>query len=66
MAISPVRTISTRPCGRTIRSKAAILSADPVTSNRHIVSVEAVFGLGEAVVGNQAHGVLDEVEWRAG
>ena len=27
-----MRTISTRPCGRTIRSKASILSAEPVTS----------------------------------
>lgn len=27
-----------------------MFTADPVTSNRHIVSVEAVFGLGEAVV----------------
>src|SRR6187551_2315308 len=32
MAISPVRTISIRPWGRIIRSKASILSAEPVTS----------------------------------
>src|SRR5690349_19655582 len=32
MAISPVRAISIRPNGRTIRSKASILSQEPVTS----------------------------------
>src|SRR5262249_3405772 len=31
-AISPVRTISIRPNGRTIRSNASILSSEPVTS----------------------------------
>ncbi len=31
-ATSPVRTISSRPCGRSMLSKASILSCDPVTS----------------------------------
>ncbi len=36
IATSPVRAISIRPCGRTMRSKESILSCEPVTS---IVSV---------------------------
>ena len=32
MATSPVRAISIRPWGRTMRSKASIFSFDPVTS----------------------------------
>jgi phosphoenolpyruvate synthase/pyruvate phosphate dikinase len=41
-----------------------MFTADPVTSNRHIVSVEAVFGLGDAVVSGLVN--ADAFKVRAG
>ncbi len=38
------------------RAAGILFTADPVTSDRRVASVEAVFGLGEALVGGLADG----------